>query len=63
MINPICQTGVHCFHCGGKPEVMRGLHVEKCEGPFTPAERDLALLAQARGEVYVPPGKCGECNQ
>jgi hypothetical protein len=28
-----------------------------------PTERDLALQAQARGEVYAPPGKCGECNQ
>jgi hypothetical protein len=63
VINPICKTGVHCAHCQGKPEVMRGLNVEKCEGPFTPTtERDRALQAAARGEVYAPPGRCKGCG-
>ena len=38
---------------------MAGLKVNKCEGPFTPApsQLDAALQAQARGEVYAPPGR------
>jgi hypothetical protein len=63
MPSVICTSGVHCATCQSKPEIMRGLNVTKCEGPFTPTERDRALQAAARGEVYAPPGKCGECNQ
>ena len=61
-MNPHCKTGVHCSTCQGKPEIMRGLQVEKCEGPFTPTERDRALQAAARGEAYAPPGRCKGCG-
>jgi hypothetical protein len=64
-MNPHCQTGVHCAACQGRAEVMVALKVNKCEGPFTPApsQLDAALQAQARGEVYAPPGKCRGCGQ
>jgi hypothetical protein len=62
-MNRHCQTGIHCAHCEGKPEVMRALGVDKCEGPVKPATQlDAALKAQARGEVYAPPGRCKGCG-
>jgi hypothetical protein len=65
MPSVICTSGVHCANCQASPKVMAALNIEKCEGPFTPqpTERDRALQAQSRGETYVPPGKCGGCNQ
>jgi hypothetical protein len=60
----ICTSGIHCANCQGKPEMMAALKIDKCDGPFTqpPTERERAMQAAARGDVYAPPGRCRGCG-
>ena len=60
-----CRSRFHCATClaGTWHKLDQCPHGIIADNLPQPTERDRALQAQARGEVYAPPGKCGECNQ
>lgn len=47
-----------CLDC-----LAKGSKGAQLKVPAITTQREAAMKAQARGEVYAPPGKCGECNQ
>ena len=59
-----CRSRAHCAAC-----LEAKWHKQSvCPHGITaanlppPTERDRALQAQARGEVYAPPGRCKGCG-
>jgi hypothetical protein len=67
----ICDLRLRCFTCrsyaewrkyNNFPEVCpHGITADNIPEP-QPTERDRALQAAARGEVYAPPGRCKGCG-
>jgi hypothetical protein len=68
-MNLHCKLRAHCRMCRTNPTVRKSLGFpEVCPHGITaetlpqPTERDRALQAAARGEVYAPPGRCKGCG-
>ena len=70
-MNLHCRDRAHCQMCRtsqavrtahGFPDVCpNGITADNIPKP-KPTERDRALQAAARGEVYAPPGRCKGCG-
>ena len=64
-----CRSRAHCAAClaGNWHKIAacpHGITAATLPTPQPPqSQLDAALQAQARGEVYAPPGKCGGCGR
>jgi hypothetical protein len=72
-MNIHCSSGVHCRPCRTDEAQRKALNMPAiCPHGITaanlptpkppPSQLDAALLSQARGEVYAPPGRCKGCG-
>ena len=59
-----CRSRHHCAAClaGQWHKLATCPHGVTAANPPQPTERDRALQAAARGEVYAPPGRCKGCG-
>jgi hypothetical protein len=70
-MNALCKSKAHCATClnsqpfrsahGLPSPCPHGITADSIPKP-QPTERDRALQAAARGEVYAPPGRCKGCG-
>ena len=65
----LCKSRAHCRDCRTSESWRIGYgfpatcpHGITTETLPQPTERDRALQAAARGEVYAPPGRCKGCG-